>query len=74
MNDNGDWERRDIPPAPGTERHQRDSLDRNYRYQGPDRNNPAPAKTDTVPQAAEPKTTASRPFIGFLFNTPVAYS
>lgn len=74
MNDNGDWERRDIPPAPGTERHQRDSLDRNYRYQGPDRDNPAPAKTDTVPAAAQPKTTASRPFVGFLFNTPVAYS
>ncbi|WP_341834034.1 PspC domain-containing protein [Chitinophaga pollutisoli] len=74
MNDNGDWERRDLPPAPGSERHQRDSLDRNYRYRGPDRENPAPAKTDTVPAAAEPKATASRPFVGFLFNTPVAYS
>lgn len=74
MNDNGNWERRELPANPGTERHHRDSLNRNYRYQGPDGNQP-PAKTDTVPVAAPlPKTTAAASFIGFLFRTPTVLS
>ncbi|MGE7773164.1 PspC domain-containing protein [Chitinophaga sp. NPDC101104] len=68
MKENGDWERRDLPPAPGSDRQFRDSLDRNYRYQGPDRDNPQPErKTDSVQPA---KTTAANRFVGFLFSLP----
>ncbi|WP_423736979.1 PspC domain-containing protein [Chitinophaga caseinilytica] len=66
MNENGDWERREVPPTP--DRQFRDSLDRNYRYQGPDRENPQPErKTDSVQPA---KTTAANRFVGFLFSLP----
>jgi phage shock protein C len=68
MNENGNWERRELPPAPGSDRSFRDSLDRNYRYQGPDRENPQPEKkTDSVQPA---KTTAANRFVGFLFSLP----
>ncbi len=72
MNDNGNWERRELPPAPGSDRQFRDSLDRNYRYEGPDRNKPQ-QQIDTVP-ASVPKTTASTNFVGFLFQLPTALS
>lgn len=71
MNDNGDWERKDAPPAPGSERQFRDSLNRNYRYQGPKRDS-QPEKPDSIQPTAQ--ATAARGFIGFLFRQPTALS
>lgn len=72
MNDNGNWERRELPPAPGSDRHFRDSLDRGYRYQGPDRDR-QPVKVDTVTRDTS-KATAAVSFVGFLFQLPTALS